>query len=319
MADTHGDARESGEPREPQSAATPDADAGGGPAAGPAADDQVRVCRSARLTRPAYRFYRDLLLSFPRYGRAPTMIELAALAAQYDAALHATLTQFAVQDLVQRNPTTGAIRAAYPFSGTPTAHRVHLEATREEPAVELYAMCAIDALGIPLMLRRAATITSADGLTGEPVQVTVVPVVPVAPVVPLTAAAVSGTTGATGTTGTLETLGGADWRVAWQPPAAVVYARLENHEHEHDCGSEAAGACCPVTNFFTSEAHAQEWAATHAHRDGRVFSQGEALSYAARLFGGVLDRLPTYGDARETPVTPGPGTGGVRPPGGGEE
>jgi len=37
----------------------------------------------------------------------------------------------------------------------------------------VYAMCAVDALGIPFMLDRDATITSADPLTGEPVRVDV--------------------------------------------------------------------------------------------------------------------------------------------------
>nr|WP_277608121.1 organomercurial lyase [Streptomyces boncukensis] len=41
----------------------------------------------------------------------------------------------------------GSIRAAYPFSGPPTAHRVAV-AGRGSP----YAMCAIDALGVSAML-----------------------------------------------------------------------------------------------------------------------------------------------------------------------
>lgn len=249
-----------------------DADANGDAAA----DDLVWVCRSAELTRPAYYFYRDLLLSFPRYGRAPTMTELAALVARYGLALHATLTQFAVQDLVQRDPATGAIRAAYPFSGVPTAHHVHLEATPEQPAVELYAMCAIDALGIPLMLRRAATITSADGLTGELVCVSVVPSVPDTPAP--------------------ERADDEHWSACatWDPAEAVVVAHPEDHEHERGVGD--ADSCCPIINFFRSADHAQRWAQAHteAHPDGevRVYSQGLALRRAAANFAGLLGRLP---------------------------
>lgn len=228
-------------------------------------DDLIWVCRSARLTRPAYRFYRDVLLWFARCGRAPNSAEVAALARQLGLRLEPTLAQFAALDLMQRDPATGAIRAAYPFSGPPTAHRVRLAATSDVPAVEVFAMCAIDALGIPLMLRRATTITSVDGLTGELVRVAVTP------------ASVSA--------------GQSEVTAQWEPTKAVVYARPEDHEHEHDCGSEAAGTCCPMTNFFVSEAHAHRWATSFPHADGRVYSQDDALRYAARLFGGVVDRL----------------------------
>lgn len=234
-----------------------------------AGDDLVWVCRSAWLTRPAYRFYRGILLSFPRRGRAPTSAELAELAARYGIAVHATLAQFAAQDLVQRDPTTGAIRAAYPFSGVPTTHRVHLAATSNWPAAELFAMCAIDALGVPLMLRRPAAITSLDGPTGEPVRVSIVPRIPA----PTSAES-------------------QDWSAAWEPAEAVVFARPEGHEHEHDCGVGAVGACCPITNFFSSADQARQWATAHPDTDGRVFAQDEALRHAAKLFAGILDRLP---------------------------
>lgn len=226
-------------------------------------DDLVPVCRSVRLPRPQYRFYRDILLAFPRHGAAPDPAALQRLAQQHHVPLQATLAQLAAHDLVQRDPTTGAIRAAYPFSGVPTIHRVLLVAgPRGEPSREVFAMCAVDALGIPLMLRRTASISSLDALTREPVRVWVAPE---------------------------DTDAG--WTTRWGPASAVVYARLEGHEHEHDCGSEAAGVCCPITNFFTSEAHAHTWIETHPHADGRVFSQQEALRHAASLFAGVLDRM----------------------------
>lgn len=239
-------------------------------------DDLILVCRSARLARPAYRFYRDILLSFPARGRAPDAAELAALAARHGISLQATLARLAVQDLIQRDSRTGAIRAAYPYSGVPTAHRVHLEATADQPTVEVYAMCAIDALGIPLMLRRAAAIVSPDALTGEIVRVAVVPPGPATIGNPPAAASIASE----------------GWRVIWEPPGAVVVARPEGHEHEHDGGCEAAGTCCPITNFFTSAAQAQRWIDSQPRSDARVFTQDDALRHAASLFAGVLDRLP---------------------------
>lgn len=232
----------------------------------------ILVCRSARLARPAYRFYRDILLSFPARGRAPDVAELTALAARYGIPLQTTLARLAAQDLLQRNPRTGAIRAAYPFSGVPTAHRVHLAATFDHPAAEVFAMCAVDALGIPLMLRRAAEIVSSDALTGEPISVSVVPTGP-------------------GQGASSNPRAGEGWIATWKPATSVVVARPEGHEHEHDGGCEAAGTCCPITNFFANTEQAQRWIDSQPHSDAQVFAQGAALRHAATLFSGVLDRL----------------------------
>src|SRR5208282_5745849 len=60
----------------------------------------------------------------------------------------------------------GQITAAYPFSAVPTGIDVTLPG-----GVRVAAMCAIDALGIPAMLGTDAVITSADPVSGEPVQV----------------------------------------------------------------------------------------------------------------------------------------------------
>jgi hypothetical protein len=70
-------------------------------------------------------------------------------------------------DVIRLDPA-GAIGVAYPFSAVPTRHRVRLAS-----GVEVWAMCAIDALGIPAMLDPDATVTSVDPVTGQPVTVTV--------------------------------------------------------------------------------------------------------------------------------------------------
>lgn len=57
----------------------------------------------------------------------------------------------------------GVVAAAYPFSGIPTPHRVALDGL---PAV--FAMCAIDALGLPAMAGRNGRITSANPADGTP-------------------------------------------------------------------------------------------------------------------------------------------------------
>jgi hypothetical protein len=195
------------------------------------------------------------------------------LAEHYGIDLEETLQVFARQDLVQRDAVTGEIFAAYPFSGKPTTHRVRFDPSAEsEPYTDVYAMCAIDALGIPLMLCRPAWIDSRDAVTGEPVQVRVVP--------------------------TAE--GPLRWSATWEPTGVVVYARPDGHEHEHDCGSSAADNCCGLTQFFSDAQQAAGWSATHATTDGRIYAQEEALEYAATLFGGVLDRALVSSDARSS-------------------
>ncbi len=232
----------------------------------------ITVCRSAQLTPAAYRFYREILLAFLEQGGPPDQGQLRALARRFDVPLTETLADFAAKDLLQRSPTTGAIRAVYPFSSQPTAHRVTLAAPQgdampDRASRHLFAMCALDALGIPLMSRRDAVIASQDALTGEPIEVRI------------RMAASSGHTHPAG------------WEAQWLPATAVVYARAPAHEHEHDCGADAASTCCPVTNFFTTEAHAHAWARIHPVADGVVMTADEALSRADALFGNVLDLL----------------------------
>src|SRR5262249_8376303 len=122
----------------------------------------IHVCRSAWLSPAEYALYRAILLAFPERGRAPNAAELELLAQRYGIDAEETLRRFARQDLVQRDATTGEIAVAYPFSAVPTIHRIRFEHDTDADSApecpDLYAMCAIDALGVPLMLSRAAWI-----------------------------------------------------------------------------------------------------------------------------------------------------------------
>ncbi len=60
----------------------------------------------------------------------------------------------------------GEIAVAYPFSAAPTRHRVRIG-----DKVDLYTMCAIDALGIAPMLGQDTVIESVDVTTGRPITV----------------------------------------------------------------------------------------------------------------------------------------------------
>ncbi len=100
------------------------------------------------------------------FSYMPTMhiIRRSVLGLEPEAALAALHDR----DLIRRDPATGTIACAYPFSGPPMPHRVAPAGGRA-----FYAMCAVDVLGIPFLLGRDATITSADSTSREPVRVAV--------------------------------------------------------------------------------------------------------------------------------------------------
>jgi Alkylmercury lyase len=255
---------------DPVRLATPTSTSNSIRATGDAGPDMVWVCRSATLRHSQYRFYRAVLLVFPERGGPPDRELLEELAGHFGVDLDATLATLAIHDLVQHDPTTGTITAAYPFSGVPKPHCVTLLTDpMASTGVQLYAMCALDALGMPLMLRRPALVTSVDALTGEAVHVRLWQ----AEVTPGDAeSAVPG------------------WRATWDPGTAVVYARPE--DPTVDTRDIAAACHCPVTNFFTAPAQAHRWAERHGAPGDVLLASIEALQRAERRFGGLLDRLP---------------------------
>jgi hypothetical protein len=242
-------------------------------ATGDIAPGLVWVCRSATLQHAQYRFYRAILLVFPERGAPPDRKLLEQVARRYGVDLEATLVALATLDLVQRDPTTGAITAAYPFSGVPKPHRVTLLIDPPGSAgMHLYAMCALDALGMPLMLHRPALVTSVDPLTGEAVRVRI------------WQAADGPEVRKSGVPG---------WRVTWDPPTAVVYARPEHFTVDaREMRDIASAVRCPVTNFFTAPTQAHRWAEQHGAPGDVLLGPVEALQRAERRFGGLLDRLP---------------------------
>jgi len=104
------------------------------------------------------------------HGAAPRVGDLAEWARAEGTSAEEATAALEEHDLVHREPHSGAITVAYPFSGVPTAHRV-----RVGSGVEVSAMCAIDALGIAFMLDAAIHVTSVEPETGEPIEVSLAP------------------------------------------------------------------------------------------------------------------------------------------------
>jgi Alkylmercury lyase len=214
---------------------------------------------SARIrdVSPAARaLHQAILRGFATTGRAP---DPAALPATSPAGqdVRVLLRELHERDVV-RLDGHGRIRAAYPFSAVPTAHAV---AIAGGPTV--WAMCAIDALGIGDMLGTDVTITSADPGSGEPIRVEV-----------------------------------RDGQAAWQPDTTVVFVGSDATAlaaaeaccpPDGDCVVAAEDRCCGVMNFFTSRDSAQSWLADHRQVTGVMLTQGQALRLGVDIFGRLLD------------------------------
>jgi hypothetical protein len=114
--------------------------------------------RSRRLPAELRGLHRAILLRFLDTGRAP---DRDWLTAQRISGMELLSTE----DLVEFD-RAGGVAVAYPFSARPTRHRVLVNG-----GPPVWAMCAIDALGIPRMAGRDGVIESADPVTGEPIRV----------------------------------------------------------------------------------------------------------------------------------------------------
>ena len=116
------------------------------------------------LSRPMHALHRQVLRGFVDVGRVHRDY-LAPVAAELGVDLDDALRRLADIDLVH-TAADGYVETAYPFSDHPTGHTVQLVG---RPAVA--AMCAIDALGVPLMTGLDGLVTSADPDVGTPVRI----------------------------------------------------------------------------------------------------------------------------------------------------
>lgn len=109
-----------------------------------------------------------ILKIFAGGGRAPSVDEVAEALALPPEGVLAGFRKLEAHDLIVWTEDEARILSAYPFSGDPTVHQVLLHGGKS-----LYAMCAIDALGIPFMLGQGASIRSTCFFCGKPVRVEV--------------------------------------------------------------------------------------------------------------------------------------------------
>jgi hypothetical protein len=120
----------------------------------------------SELSPRVARLHGQVLQHFLAVGASPELADLRRWAEEFSIGLSEALAQLAEADLIQCSDATGLVTTAYPFSGVPTAYVVRL--TEGSP---VYAMCAIDSLGIPLMAGRDGVITGTDPATLQPIRV----------------------------------------------------------------------------------------------------------------------------------------------------
>jgi hypothetical protein len=201
------------------------------------------AARRAALPAAVQELHRRVLTAIATTGSAPAEAALAADAAALGVDLADALDALARAELLFVTPDRRAVLGGVPFAAAPTTHQVRVHGG---PTVA--ANCAVDALGIGVMLGRDTDVASADPLSGEPV-----------------------------------TASGRGGQWTWEPAGAVVFV-----------GSSGDGtitdACCPVINFFASEANALDYQRRHG-LTGEVLPMPEAAQAGALVFGGLLTDL----------------------------
>ena len=98
-------------------------------------------------------------------GTPPTGHHLDRIAEPFGRGGIEVLRELAREDYLTLD-TTGGLGAAYPFSVEKTRHRVCIEG-----GPQLWAMCAVDALGVAPMLNRAVVIETTDPITAEAIHI----------------------------------------------------------------------------------------------------------------------------------------------------
>jgi hypothetical protein len=113
---------------------------------------------------------------------------------------------------------------------------------------QVYALCAIDALGIPFMLNQDAVIRSEEPITRQPIRVHI-----------------------------------QDAAVRWEPETAVALTVSMDQVE-----GVKAQSRCPVMNFFAGTATAEVYRQTHCAVATLLLSQEEAAERGKRAFADLL-------------------------------
>jgi hypothetical protein len=122
----------------------------------------------SRLAEQARRLHRALIAAVLETGSIPASSELVNRLQTSEDAIQVGLHTLAAADYLALDDD-GQITCLYPFSATPTPHVVRIKGQRR------FAMCAIDALGIPAMLGQNLDIEGRCAICDIPIALSVRP------------------------------------------------------------------------------------------------------------------------------------------------
>ena len=112
-----------------------------------------------------------ILTQAPVLGRLPSLTEVKQSFTQLsDERITTILTKLDQLDVIHLTNNQTTIAAAYPFSGSPTPHVVTF---KRKAFKSLYAMCAIDALGVGFMFNCDVVIESRCNHCNEKIEVVI--------------------------------------------------------------------------------------------------------------------------------------------------
>ena len=200
---------------------------------------------NADLTENEERVRQAILRTFATSGTSPTVAEIVplvpGLGRQEITHICRTLAE---KDLILWQDAEQRIQSAYPFSGLPTIHTVHL---KDGPKV--FALCAVDALGMAVMLGQEADIVSRCAQCQASVEVAVAP----------------------------------DGLGQHRPGNSVVWFPLAE-----DTCCPVAESRCPDINFFCSPEHQDAWRQNRGWPKGLSLTMPEAFEAGQEIFGSLL-------------------------------
>jgi len=198
--------------------------------------------RGARLTTEEECVRHRVLEGFAT-GATVSVTTLAERSRIAPTHIRETLRRLAAADLLVLDGTGETVLAAYPFSSIPTPHRVHLSGR------EVFALCAVDALGITAMLKEDVRISSRCAHCGSPVEIQARP----------------------------------EQLTRHLPSEIVVWFPTS----EDDC-CPVAQSRCPNISFFCASDHLEAWRNVNGQPPGLVLSLLEAFEAGRAIFGSLL-------------------------------
>lgn len=151
----------------------------GDPMSDPETPDSTRVLRALQdwieserhdrnLSKTQTRVLRHILFSFARDGKPPSRSALGTHFGLTIPEVDDCLSALHRVDAIYVGPS-GSLEGAYPFSALTTPFQVTYHHDGQDRMA--YAMCAIDALGIPYMLGTMAHVASLCAHCGEPIHI----------------------------------------------------------------------------------------------------------------------------------------------------